>query len=96
MTGAIPAVGLAMLLTLAAAPPVSAADTIRVAVVESARVVELRGVDIDVTELGGCPACASPSRRAALVRATAAGGGVEIDGVRSAGFRLGSEQAHTL
>jgi len=92
VTGAIPALGLAMLLTLAAAPPVSAADTIRVAVVESARVVELRGVDIDVTELGGCPACASPSRRAALVRATAAGGGVEIDGVRSAGFRLGSEQ----
>ncbi|HTO11009.1 MAG TPA: SpoIID/LytB domain-containing protein [Candidatus Binatia bacterium] len=89
MTGAIAAVVLAALLGLAA--PAAASERIRVAVVDGARTVELRGSDIEVTEIGACAACAS--RRAAVVRATLSAGAVEIDGVRSpAGFRLLSER----
>lgn len=52
--------------------------------------VELRGVDIDVTDSGGC-ACAQAASRANAVRATIAGTGVEIDGRRASGFRLVSD-----
>ena len=91
MTVARAAVALAALLT-AAVSPASAAERIRVAVVDGARAVELRGSDIEVSELGACPACAAP-RRAAIVRATLSAGAVEIDGVRTAaGFRLQSER----
>jgi stage II sporulation protein D (peptidoglycan lytic transglycosylase) len=80
------AVVLALLLTLAAAGPAAASGTIRVAVVEAARTVELRGTDIEITDLG------SPSilRRTSLVRATAGTGTVELDGIRSLGLRLRS------
>ena len=84
------AVLLAAALGLAA--PASASERIRVAVVDGARTLELRGSsDIEVTEIGACATCAA--RRAAVVRATLSAGGVEIDGVRAAaGFRLQSER----
>ena len=92
MTRALAAVVLAAL--LGAASPASAAEQIRVAVVDGARTVELRGSDIEVTELGApCAACAAMPRRMAAVRATLSAGAVEIDGVRApGGFRLQSER----
>jgi len=92
VTRALAAVVLAAL--LGAAAPASAAEQIRVAVVDGARTVELRGSDIEVTELGApCAACAAMPRRMAAVRATLSAGAVEIDGVRApGGFRLQSER----
>src|SRR2546430_17719483 len=70
---------------------VLASGTIRVAIVENARVVELRGVSIEVNELGGC--CPSGGAwRTDVVRAVAAGQSVEIDGRRASGFRLTRER----
>jgi stage II sporulation protein D len=75
------------------ATPAWASGTIRVALAESARVVELRGTDIEVSELDACPDCAAPRGwRADVVRATVNGLGVEIDGRRATGFRLTSER----
>ena len=93
MTGAVAAVVLAALLALAASPA-AASERIRVAIVDSARSVELRGADIEVTELGApCLACAVLPRRTAAVRATVSAGAVEIDGVRApGGFRLQSDK----
>ena len=79
-------------LVLLAAAPAAASGTIRVALVESVRSAELRGSGIEVTELGGCAACPVRSWRADVVRATAHGGGVEIDGRRNGSFRLASER----
>ncbi|HEU4370631.1 MAG TPA: SpoIID/LytB domain-containing protein [Methylomirabilota bacterium] len=90
MTRAAAAVGLATVLALGASSPAVASGLIRVALVEIARVVELHGTDIEVTELGACPRCGAP-RRTALVRATLGGEAVEIDGVRAGGFRLRSD-----
>ena len=90
MIRVLAAAGLAALLTTAA--PAAASERIRVAVVDGARSVELRGSDIEVTELGPCATCAAP-RRTAVVRATLSAGAVELDGVRAAaGFRLQSER----
>jgi stage II sporulation protein D len=81
----------ALLVLALVEPPGAAAERIRVAVVESARTLELRGTDIEVRELGACPVCpAGPSRRTPIVRATSVPGGVELDGVRAAAFRLES------
>jgi stage II sporulation protein D len=82
---------MAAVLALAVASPAAGSGLIRVALVENARVVELRGADMEVTELGACPRCAAP-RRTAVVRAMPAGDGVEVDGVRAAGFRLRSDR----
>ncbi|HET7343608.1 MAG TPA: SpoIID/LytB domain-containing protein [Methylomirabilota bacterium] len=92
MRRAAASVGVAALLALGLASPAAALETIRVALVESARSVELRGQDIEVSELGACGGCATTPRHAAVVRAVAAGAGVEIDGARAAGFRLVSER----
>ena len=82
----------AVLLALAGPAPAGATERIRVAIVDGARTVELRGADIEVIELG-CAACTPGGRRTAAVRATLSGGTVEIDGVRSpTGFRLQSER----
>lgn len=78
----------ALALVVSAATGASAQSTIRVAILDSARSVELRGTDIDVTELGGDGA----AWRTTVVRATPAGGGVEVEGRRGAGFRLRSER----
>ena len=88
------AAGRAALVTVAAlvalvAPAGAAQDTIRVAVVDGARVAELRGDDIDVVELG--PG-ASGAWRASVVRAVVVGGVVEIDGRRAPAFRLRSDR----
>jgi len=69
-----------------------ASEAIRVAIVESARVAELSGTDIEVSELG-CPGCVPRAGwRTDRVRAVAHGPGVEIDGHRAPGFRLTSER----
>jgi len=77
---------LVLLLTLGLAASAHASGTIRVALVESARTVELRGTDIEISEIGS----PWPPRRTSVVRATATGGVVEADGIRAAGFRLRS------
>jgi stage II sporulation protein D len=86
---ALPAV---LSLLLVAAVAVSAPDsgTIRVALVEQARVAELRG-DIVVTETGGCDGCPR-SWRADVVRASAGVGALEANGRRAAGFQLTSDR----
>jgi stage II sporulation protein D len=79
-------------LTATAALAASGPGTIRVALVEGARVAELRGADILVTETGGCETCALRPWRADLVRAVAAGVAVEIGGRRAAAFQLTSDR----
>src|SRR5438128_8753457 len=66
---------------------------IRVALVESVRAAEIRGLDIEVTPLGvGCPRCPGASWRADVVRAVITGTAIEIDGRAAAGFRLTSDR----
>lgn len=84
---------LALVLLAATAAPAAATGTIRVAVLEGARAVEIAGAGIEVTALGGCPHCPARAWRAGRVRATAgAGGAVEVDGRRASGYRLDSAQ----
>ena len=96
MTRAATAALVAGWLTLAAVCPAAASGLIRVALVESARTVELRGADIDVAELGACSRCVPGPHRTAVVRATITGDGVEIDGLRAPGFRLHSDRPIAL
>jgi len=63
---------LGALVAVASAMPDS--GTIRVAIVENARTVELRGADIAVTETGGCESCSPRSWRTDAVRAAVTGG----------------------
>jgi stage II sporulation protein D len=77
-----------LVVVLLTAGSASAQSTIRVAIVDNARTVELRGADIDVTELGG----AGGSWRTSVLRAAPAGALVEVDGRRGAAFRLRSER----
>jgi stage II sporulation protein D len=86
VTRALTALALVLLATTAA----SAQSTIRVAVVDGARGVELRGTDIDVAELG--PGGESGGWRTNLVRAVATGAGLEVEGRRGAAFRVRSER----
>jgi stage II sporulation protein D len=86
------AVGLALLLALAAIGVADASGVIRVALVDNVRAVEMRGVDVDVSELGVCTRCPAGPRRVATVRATLAGDAVQVNGVRAAGFRLRSDR----
>jgi len=79
-------VAVVVLSLLGIAASADASGTIRVAVVEVARTVELRGTDIEVSEIGS----PWPPRRTSIVRAAATGGVVELDGIRAAGFRLRS------
>jgi stage II sporulation protein D len=92
VTRATPIVVVVALLALAGVRPATASGVIRVALVDGVRSVELRGADIDVTELGPCVRCPAAPRRSALVRAAVAGDGVEVDGARAGGFRLHSER----
>jgi stage II sporulation protein D len=62
--------------------------TIRVALVESAPAVEVRGAEVDVTVLGPCAGCGRSAWRAEAVRAVATAAGVAIEGQVAAGFRL--------
>ncbi|HEY3065351.1 MAG TPA: SpoIID/LytB domain-containing protein [Methylomirabilota bacterium] len=70
----------------------AAPDTIRIALVDRARGVELRGTDIAVAP-GPAGACAGPceSWRTDAVRGGVAGDGIELDGRHAASFRLQSD-----
>ena len=91
MTRAIAAVAVTALLALGLVPSAAASGLIRVAVVDNVRVVELRGTDVEIVELGACPRCPPGGRRTAAVRASVGPDGVEVDGIRAPGFRLRSE-----
>jgi stage II sporulation protein D len=80
----------AALLVTASAGPAVAAGTIRVALVEQARHVEIRGSDIEVFELGRCERCRG--RRFDVLRAAPGGDGVAVEGVKASGFRLTSDR----
>jgi stage II sporulation protein D len=89
----IRAIAAAGALVVASAGPALAGSLIRVAVVEQARAVEIRGSDVEISDLGRCERCRPQPWRLDVVRATpGAGGGVEIEGVRATGFRLTSER----
>lgn len=81
------------IVAVAAAGPES--GTIRVALLEGARSVELRGGDIAVTEASSCEVCGK-SWKADVVRVSAVDGALEIDGRRATGFRLTSDRAIRL
>jgi stage II sporulation protein D len=80
------------LLLVVGVPPAAASGTVRVALMDSLRYAELRGTDIEISEMGGCLGCAGAARRAAVVRAAWTAGVVEVDGRRAGVFRLRSEQ----
>ena len=67
-----------------------AADTIRVAIAENTRSVEIRGLNIEVSELG-CAACPRTVLRTDTLRAAAGGQGVEIGSRSASGYRLTSD-----
>lgn len=79
-------------LSVLAVSSASASGTVRVALVESVRVAELRGMDIEVAEQGACESCRPPSWRADVVRAVWRAGAIEIDGRRGLAFRLRSDR----
>jgi stage II sporulation protein D len=80
----------ALALVASVATSAAASGTIRVALVESVRGAELRGVEIEVVPLGGdaCEPCGLRPWRTDVVRAVWADGAVEVDGRRAPGFRL--------
>jgi stage II sporulation protein D len=82
----------ALLLVVASAGPAMGAGTIRVAVVEQARTVEIRGTDLAVAELGGCDRCRGSAWRTEVVRAVVAAHLIDIDGMRAPAFRLTSDR----
>ncbi len=83
--------GLLAVLVALWAPAASASGTIRVAIVEAARAVEVRGRAIEVAELRGCEGCVGEWwLRGDVVRAAWTGDGLEVDGRRTAGVRLRS------
>ncbi|MGH6690421.1 MAG: SpoIID/LytB domain-containing protein, partial [Gammaproteobacteria bacterium] len=82
-----------LLIVLAAvASATSDSGTIRVAITENARAVELRGADIAVTETGGCEACPLRTWRTDVVRVAVNGAGLEVEGRRASALRLVSER----
>ena len=66
--------------------------SIRVALVDVARAVELRGVGIEVAELRGCERCGGERWGGDLVRAVWTGGALEVDGWRVEAVRLRSDR----
>ena len=67
-------------------------DTIRVALTEQARVVELRGDDLEVTGFAGCAQCVKIVARVEALRAVPAGSMIEVDGRQATSFRVRSER----
>jgi stage II sporulation protein D len=67
-------------------------DTIRVALAEQARVVELKGDDLDVTGFAGCERCVKIVARVESIRAVPAGSLIEIDGRQATSFRVRSDR----
>ena len=82
----------AILLAIAWAGPAAATGLIRVAVIEQARIIEVRGVDVEVTALTRCERCPGRSWRMDVIRAVPAQADVDIDGIRAPGFRLTSDR----
>lgn len=78
----------ALAAVLLAVSGAAAQSTIRVAIADNIRAVELRGSEIDVVELGS----ERGGWRTNLVRAAAAGASVDVDGRRGMAFRLRSER----
>jgi stage II sporulation protein D len=78
---------LGMLPMLTWPTPAAGSGTIRVALVESARTVELQGGDIELRRLSDTDAA---TWRATVVRATWNGSAIEIEGRKAQGFRLRS------
>lgn len=81
-------------LTMLVGPPevLATGETIRVAIVEQARSVELRG-DLEVTGFAGCDRCVKIVVRTDALRAAPAAGGIEIDGRPATTFRVRSDRA---
>jgi stage II sporulation protein D len=73
--------------------PAAVPGTIRIALVERVRGVELRGTDIDVAAWppGACAGCSMEPWRTDGVRGAVVGDVIEIDGKQAASFRLQSE-----
>jgi stage II sporulation protein D len=67
-------------------------DTIRVAIVEQARVVELKGDDLEVTGFAGCDRCVKIVARVDAVRAVPVGSVIEVDGRQATSFRVRSDR----
>jgi stage II sporulation protein D len=80
----------AVVVVLLVASSAVAADTIRVAILEQARVVELKGADLEVTGFAGC--CVKLAARTDAVRAVPASAGIEADGRQATSFRVRSER----
>jgi stage II sporulation protein D len=83
---------LVLLLALGAPLMGEGAQTIRVAIVEQARTVELRGTNIEVAPLAGCSRCTGRRWFTDAVKAAVSGPDIEIDGARGIGFRLRSDR----
>ena len=72
-------------------------DTIRVAILDGARAVEVRSPDdIVVSEPGACEGCGSRPWRGRVVKLAAGAGGIEVEGRRAPAFRLSSERSMRL
>jgi stage II sporulation protein D len=84
--------GLLLFAVVVVASATSDSGTIRVAIVENARIVELRGDDFVATETGGCESCGLRSWRTDVVRAAVTGGALEVDGRRASGLRVVSDR----
>jgi stage II sporulation protein D len=77
---------------LAARTSGAASDIIRVALTEQARVVELKGDDLEITGFAGCPRCVKIVGRVDTVRAVPVGSVIEVDGRQATSFRVRSER----
>jgi len=85
-------------LAVSAAEAQPTSITIRVALAERVPIVELRGVQLEVVELGACQGCRGDVSRAEVVRAQGwrvdtlravpSGAGLELDNRRAPGFRV--------
>lgn len=67
-------------------------DVIRVALVEQARVVELKGDGLDVTGFAGCERCVKIVARVDAIRAVPVGSAIEVDGRQATSFRVRSDR----
>ncbi len=71
-------------------------DIIRVAIVEQARVVELRGDDLELTGFAGCERCVKIAGRVDFVRAVPVGAAIDVDGRQATSFRVRSDRGIKL
>lgn len=78
-------------LLLVALPAAARAMPVRVALVESARAVELTGASIAVDPVGRCQGCGGRTWETDVVRAVVSGAQIEIGRRRAPAFRLRSE-----